>query len=186
MTLACWLLREILGGRCHRRTWNWCDAASRLGARAIERGWRGFCIPTSCFTRRSPTSLARPSRVARRFWAFSTGGPRSGRRSAGKWTNTSMPAKDRVVTLHRVIAKGRSSGIELDRELGGVWNIQQGLSSASGSIWTEPKPSKPPGCESRNPPSPSAPRFRPSHPARPTLREWDGIPGSRAVRPQDW
>ncbi len=34
---------------------------------------------------------------------------------------------DRVVTLHRVIAKGRASGIELDRELGGVWDIQQGL-----------------------------------------------------------
>jgi ketosteroid isomerase-like protein len=33
----------------------------------------------------------------------------------------------RVVTLHRVIAKGRASGIELDRELGGVWDIQEGL-----------------------------------------------------------
>jgi ketosteroid isomerase-like protein len=36
-------------------------------------------------------------------------------------------SEDRVVTLHRVITKGRSSGIELDRELGGVWDIQQGL-----------------------------------------------------------
>jgi ketosteroid isomerase-like protein len=34
---------------------------------------------------------------------------------------------DRVVTLHRVIAKGRASGIELDRELGGVWDIRDGL-----------------------------------------------------------
>ena len=32
--------------------------------------------------------------------------------------------EDRVVTLHRVIAKGRSSGIELDRELGGVRGLR--------------------------------------------------------------
>jgi hypothetical protein len=34
---------------------------------------------------------------------------------------------DRVFTLHRVIAKGRASGIELEREPGGVCDIQQGL-----------------------------------------------------------
>jgi ketosteroid isomerase-like protein len=33
----------------------------------------------------------------------------------------------RIVTLHRVFAKGRASGIELDRELGGVWDIRDGL-----------------------------------------------------------
>ena len=33
---------------------------------------------------------------------------------------------DRVVTLHRVAATGRESGIEVTRELGGVWEIRDG------------------------------------------------------------
>ncbi len=35
--------------------------------------------------------------------------------------------EDRVVTFHRVIAKGRTTGIELDRELGAIWDIRDGL-----------------------------------------------------------
>ena len=35
--------------------------------------------------------------------------------------------EDRVVTLHRVIATGRASGIVTERELGGVLELQDGL-----------------------------------------------------------
>jgi hypothetical protein len=35
--------------------------------------------------------------------------------------------KPRFEVYARVIAKGRASGIELDRELGGLWEIREGL-----------------------------------------------------------
>ena len=54
-----------------------------------------------------------------------------------------------VVTLHRVIARGRASGIETVREVGGLIEIRDGLVVRQWTYLDRRKPSKPPGCRSR-------------------------------------
>ena len=82
--------------------------------------------PTRSFTPRSRTSSARRFTAGIRSSGCSIGGRRSGRRSGGEVDELIDVDESRVVTFHKVIATGRTSGIETVRELGGLIEIRDG------------------------------------------------------------
>jgi ketosteroid isomerase-like protein len=54
-----------------------------------------------------------------------------------------------IVTFHRVVGIGRTTGLEVTKAVTGIFEVRDGRTSASGSTPTARKPSKPPGCRSR-------------------------------------
>ncbi len=139
-------MREIVRGRCRRRTSNSSGEASSTFWLPASHCWTAIAVDVKVLDHHSPDQSVYEGHLGYGRWL------RDWDAAWDEWSlelERLVDAGDSVVAMYRMRVKGKGSGAELDVSEAQVWEIRSGTAvRLDRSTALRPKPSKPLGCRS--------------------------------------